>query len=479
MLNSNLDKKEREVERELSFTRIYDAPCELVWKAWTNPEQIVKWWGPDGFTTTTSKMEVKPGGVWRFVMHGPDGRDYQNLITYHEVVEHECLVYSYGDVVEKGLEPIRFELTVTFERQEGKTKLTMRSLFPTVKQRDWVIKEYKADEGASQTLARLSGHLAKEPFVMGRTFNAPVAAVWNAITDKEQMNKWYFGNLESFKPEPGFQTQFNVHHNDKNYLHIWKVTDVVPGKKITYSWKYANSPGESFVTFELFDEGNKTRLELTHAGLETFLPENNPDYSKANFVEGWTALIGSSLKEFLEKPQLFKETKMTKNNPEFTIDRTFDAPRELMWKAWTTPELMAKWWGPKGVSIGRYTMDFRVGGIYHYSMKSPDGSVMWGKFVYSEIVNQEKIVFVSSFSDEQGNITRHPFSQNWPLEMLSTITFSGQEGKTRVAVHWVPLNATDEERKAVADAMAGMQQGWTGTFERLEEFLARAKSEAA
>src|SRR5262245_65569471 len=80
-------------DREIVTTRLVDAPPDRVFDAWTDPEQIVQWWGPRGFTTTTSTMEARPGGVWRFVMHGPDGRDYQNKITYFEVVRPERLVY--------------------------------------------------------------------------------------------------------------------------------------------------------------------------------------------------------------------------------------------------------------------------------------------------------------------------------------------------------------------------------------------------
>src|SRR5258706_2724536 len=92
---------------------VFDAPRELVWKVWTEPEHIGMWWGPDGFTTTTHKMEVKAGGVWRFVMHGPDGRDYQNKITFIEVVKPERLVYKHGGTggkEERGLKPVGFQV---------------------------------------------------------------------------------------------------------------------------------------------------------------------------------------------------------------------------------------------------------------------------------------------------------------------------------------------------------------------------------
>jgi uncharacterized protein YndB with AHSA1/START domain len=116
-------------------------------------------------------------------------------------------------------------------------------------------------------------------------------------------------------------------------------------------------------------------------------------------------------------------------------------------------------------------MDLRVGGTYHYSMKM-NGTEMWGKFTYREITPPQKLVFVSGFSDAKGGITRHPFNQAWPLQMLSTITFSEPaKGKTKVAIYWTPLNANAEELKAFADNMASMTQGWTGTLDCCAEFL--------
>lgn len=153
----------------------------------------------------------------------------------------------------------------------------------------------------NQTLNKIENEKNKEPLVIERTYNAPAPLVWKAITEVGQMKKWYFNNLKSFKPEVGFKTEVNVHHNDKDYLHLWEVAEVVTGKKIAYSWKYKDQPGDSLVTFELFAEGDKTRIRLTHTGLETFLPESNPDYARSNFNKGWTGFIGSSLKDFVEK----------------------------------------------------------------------------------------------------------------------------------------------------------------------------------
>jgi uncharacterized protein YndB with AHSA1/START domain len=142
--------------------------------------------------------------------------------------------------------------------------------------------------------------MKNEPFVIERTYQAPVEKVWKAITDKDQMKEWYF-DLAVFKPEVGFEFQFEAGEpGKKQYLHVCKITEVVAGRKITYSWRYDGYEGNSFVTFELFPEGDKTRLKLTHAGLETF-PASNPDFAKKNFAAGWTEIIGTSLKEFVEK----------------------------------------------------------------------------------------------------------------------------------------------------------------------------------
>jgi uncharacterized protein YndB with AHSA1/START domain len=142
--------------------------------------------------------------------------------------------------------------------------------------------------------------MKQEPFVIERILNAPVDRVWKAITDKEQMKEWYF-KLSEFRPEVGFEFQFTGTGNDgTSYLHLCKITDVIPAKKLRYSWQYEGLPGISFVTFELFKEGNKTRLRLTHEGLETF-PQNNADFAAESFAAGWTHIIGTSLPAFLEK----------------------------------------------------------------------------------------------------------------------------------------------------------------------------------
>lgn len=287
-------------DREIVITRDFDAPRELVWEAMVDPKQVVNWWGPRGFTTTIEKMDVRPGGVWKHVMHGPDGTDYPNKSIFKEVVKPERIVYTHGGG-KKGGPGANFVATWTFDAlNDGKTRLTMCMVFSSAADRDTVVREYGAIEGGKQTLERLGEQLAKEPVVVARTFNASIETVWKALTNPEEIKRWSF-EMKEFKPEVGFEFRFDAEKDGVKYIRRCRVTEAIRGKKLAYSWRYEGYEGNSLVTIELFADRDKTGLKLTHEGLEAFLPEKNPDFARGNFVKGWTQIIGSSLKEFVEK----------------------------------------------------------------------------------------------------------------------------------------------------------------------------------
>ena len=160
----------------------------------------------------------------------------------------------------------------------------------------------------------------------------------------------------------------------------------------------------------------------------------------------------------------------------FTITRVFDAPRERVWQAWTEPERLKHWWGPKGFKVHTCKVDLRPGGVFHYGMKAPDGTEVWGRFIYREIVAPEKLVFIVSFSDPQGGRARHPWSEHWPLDILSTVTFEALESRTRVSVQWIPHDASELERKTFDEGRDSMTQGWTGTLDHLDSYLGKART---
>lgn len=312
-------------DREIVLSRVYDAPRELVWEAWTNPKHVVNWWGPNGFTTTIEKMDFRVGGVWKHVMRGPDGANYPNKSVFREIVPFQRIAYSHGGGREDG-PGASFDAIWTFEAVSAtQTRLTGRLVFRTPEDRDFVVKEFGAVEGGKQTLGRLAEHL----------------------------------------------------------------------------------------------------------------PTMTP------------------LKEF-------------------AVSRVFNAPRELVWKAWTEVGQLQQWFGPKGFTTPTCTLELKVGGTYHYCLRSADGHELWGKWVFVEIVSPEKLVVISSFSDAQGGVTRHPMAPIWPLETYSTMTLTESGGKTTLTLRWLPYRPTDEEREKFDSNHPSMQQGWGGTLDRLEAHFAKA-----
>src|SRR5260370_36434040 len=160
---------------------------------------------------------------------------------------------------------------------------------------------------------------------------------------------------------------------------------------------------------------------------------------------------------------------------EFAITRVFDAPHELVWKAFTEPERVERWWGPKGFTTRVHKLELRPGGVFLFSQRTPDGRDMWGKWVYREIVAPERLVVVNSFCDENENPVRHPMNPEWPLELLSSSTFTENQGRTTLTIRGIPINATESERKVFVAGKKSMDEGFTGTLDQLDEYLAKAQ----
>lgn len=166
----------------------------------------------------------------------------------------------------------------------------------------------------------------------------------------------------------------------------------------------------------------------------------------------------------------------TPNQQFATFTRVFEAPRELIFKMWTESEHFPNWWGPKGSSLQVVIMDARPGGMFLGRQTSPDGKlVMWVKYTYQEVVTPEKVVFVRSFCDEEGNTIRAPFNLPWPLEIMNSITLEENQGKTTLTLKGCPLNASIEEQAAYYDRTPMLQRDLEGTFDHLAAYLALQK----
>ena len=158
--------------------------------------------------------------------------------------------------------------------------------------------------------------------------------------------------------------------------------------------------------------------------------------------------------------------------PSFTITRAFGASRARVWDAWTRPEALAQWFGPKGASSTLLTFDLRPGGEWRSQMEMPGGGAMYSKFVFREIEPLSRLVWVHGFADAAGNRIRAPFAEQFPLDILTSVLFADEGDGTRVELSWTPLDATPEEEAFFANMMASMNDGWSGSFDQLGEFLA-------
>ncbi|MCK6477234.1 MAG: SRPBCC domain-containing protein [Phycisphaerales bacterium] len=242
-------------DRVIVLTREYDAPRALVWKAWTDPKHLARWWGPAGFSTTTRHMDVRPGGQWRYVMHGPDGTDYENLIAYIEVVEPERLVYRHGGDV--GTEPVHFSVVAKFDNVgPARTRVTLRMEFETADERARVVREYNAIEGGKQTLGRLAEYLevtshaaGSAPFVISRHVRAPRDLVYRAWTQRDHLMKW-LGPKGVSIPEcsldlrPGGVFLYAMRGPDGSTTWgKWVFREIVPGERLVFVVSFADESG--------------------------------------------------------------------------------------------------------------------------------------------------------------------------------------------------------------------------------------------
>ncbi|HJT15786.1 MAG TPA: SRPBCC family protein [Thermoanaerobaculia bacterium] len=296
-----------------------------------------------------------------------------------------------------------------------------------------------------------------------RVFDAPPDRVFDMWSDAKHLAKWWGPRgftitTHEFSFKPGGRWSFVMHGPDKrDYKNEIVFREINRPHRIAYS-HVSTPPFEAEATF--INRNGKT--EVTMKGTWETAELRDRVAKQFNAIQG----MQETLDRLGEAAAYGDEA--------FEISRTFDAPRSLVWKAWTEPDRLAQWFGPKGAKVVHSNNDLRPGGVYHYGMEM-EGNRIWGKWVYREISEPHRLVFISSFSDENGGIGRHPMSADWPRETLSTILFDEKNGKTTVTVKWVPINATDIERKTFREAKPSMTGGWGGTLASLESYLAEVQ----
>ncbi|HUR83473.1 MAG TPA: SRPBCC family protein [Thermoanaerobaculia bacterium] len=299
--------------------------------------------------------------------------------------------------------------------------------------------------------------------VVTRVFDAPRPLVFQMWTEAEHLANWWGPNgftitTNEFDFREGGAWRFVMHGPDgTDYRNEIVYRTIDAPNRIAYS--HTSGPlFEAESTFEDRDGKTAVTVRMTFATAEL----RDRVVADHNAVEGLSQTLGRLGEQVAEA---------------FTFTRTLDAPRELVFRVWTEAEHLEQWFGPKGFEMFHCTSDLRPGGVMHYGMRGPDGTEMWGRWIWREITPPERIVFVQSFSDAQGGVTRAPFLDGgWPLETLSTITLTEDRGKTTVSMVGVPIHATDAERATFRGMHDSMNGGWSGTFAQLTAYLEKAQS---
>ncbi len=317
---------------EIIICRTFAAPRALVWQAWTDPQHVGRWWGPAGFTTTTHAMDFRPGGSWRYTMHGPDGRDYANLLEYIAIEQPARLIYTLRG--EGSDDSVSFRTEVLFESvgEEGRgTKVTMRSIFPSAAARDFVIHDHRAVEGGKQHLANLEDYLGdmsaneehEAPFTISHVFKASREKVWAAWTEQAHLLQW-FGPQGSTMQHATVDLRVGglfhycmSHPNGMEMWGRWVYRTIQPPATLEFISSFSNASGEittaPFQGLDDFPLETLTTVTLVeHAGksrgtLVTIVarPHNGTQAQRDFFsafhgslLQGWTGTM-QQLAEFL------------------------------------------------------------------------------------------------------------------------------------------------------------------------------------
>jgi uncharacterized protein YndB with AHSA1/START domain len=460
-------------ETDLVLTRVLDAPRSLVWKVWSQAEHLARWWGPAGFGMKVSRLEFKVGGLFHYAMTPPGSEQAMwGKFQYDEIVPETRMVWrsAFSDSAGATLPnpwnaawPLEIRNVFTLEDQGTKTLLTLRgSPFKATAEGQAVFAANlgNVSQGFAGTFAQLDAYLAEamdadRSLVYRRTFEAPRAVVWKAWTSTSIAAWWGprgFGNtIHAMDVKPGGLWDFTMHGPDgTDYPNRVVYREVVEPSRLAYDHGTPGQPDEFRVNVTFADRGSSTDMVYTMV-----FPTAE---ALRTVVEKYGASEG--LKQNMDRFAAWLQKKG------LLVTRVFDAPRAQVWKAFTDPAQLQRWWGPEHFTCPGARVDLRVGGRYLLGMRGPDGNEFWGTGEYREIVVNQKLVYTDNFSDAQGNVVS-PSSLglpgDWSADQLVTVTFAELgKGKTLLTVHQEHL--PDEWKDMTVS-------GWSTSFDKLAKVL--------
>jgi uncharacterized protein YndB with AHSA1/START domain len=303
-----------------------------------------------------------------------------------------------------------------------------------------------------------------------RIYDAPVKTVWDAFTDPKQAAHWWGPRgftltTHSKELKSGGHWDYTMHGPDgTDFPNHTKYLEVEKYSRLVYDHGGNKDRPPMFrVTVNFSDFKGKTKMDMTMSFATPEIAANSKKFiKKAGGDSTWDRFA-----EYLDKEIAGKET--------FVINRSFEAPVETLFEMWSNPKHFAEWMGPTGSSMITLRSDIKTNGSLFYKMPTDQGLIMYGTVRYLEVTKPKRLVYTQQFCDENEKVSRHPMAPTWPETMLTTVTFDSEgESRSRVTVKWeVQGKATAEEMETFKQGRAGMTGGWTGSFDKLEEYLAK------
>ncbi len=433
--------------REVVLTRVFEAPREIVWQAWTEPARLAAWWGPHGFTNPRCEADPRPGGAIRIDMRGPDGTVYPMTGAFRDVVAPERLVFTSAALDREGRPMFEVLNTVTFAADGGRTILTVHA---RVTGETGAAAAHLSGQtvGWAQSLERLTalvsgeGDLARV-LVVQRVFEAPPGALFEAWTDPEAIARWWgprrlTSRVERLEARPGGAWRIvQRDEGGREYAFDGEFREVTAPRRLVYSQRFEGHEVENTVRFRDVGGG---RTEVLLVGRFASMGER-----EGAVGAGMESGVAEGLDRLAEALASGREIVMT---------RVLPAPRDLVFRMWTEPEHVVRWWGPRGFTTAIQEMDVRPGGAWRFVMRAPDGTEHPNLVRYAEIAPPDRLAY-----DHAAPPFRHE------------VTFTPRGVATEVTVRMRFPSANDRE---AAVRRFGALDGLAQTLGRLAEELAAA-----
>lgn len=481
-------------KKRVTLERWLAAPVAAVWERWTTKAGLESWWGPEGFEVAVHKLELREGGELRYAMAAVAKEQIEFMkragmplttgarVRYLRVEPMRHLRYAHAVDFVPGVST--YEVATNLELIPDGRGVRLVLALDAMHDDEWTERMRMGWESELGKLERVlaasaAPDLAARQISISRVVAAPREVVFRAITEPEHVRHWWgpFGftnTIHEMSVQPGGTWRFNMLGPDgTDYPNLIRFREVKAPERLSFLLGSGVAGEPDFdveITLTPEAQGTRVTLRQTHESAER--AAEIAKYAVEGGEQTMTRLQGylAAMRE-RTSAEVLEGVAAGTDADDFVVLRAFDAPREVVFAALTDPAHLAKWFGPAGMGLRVISSELRPGGWMRYAMK-PGPTEMYGRFVYRLVLAPERLAYVVSFTDEQGEPIRHPASNSWPLEVLAIATLTEHGGKTLLCSRSMPIHASDEERRTFVGGHAGMVKGFQGTYDQLDAHLA-------